>query len=444
MVLAHYQRTVVNTEGNPVSGATVRVEKEITGLPLAVLYEDRDGTTVHTQGNPITTDSNGEFNFYVAGGSYKITITGNGVSQTLRYVPIGLSQESDGVAPGLNFFFSSNTIDSDPGSGYIKFNNSTLASITEIYISGSDINAQDIQTYLATINQGSIYVTTTTASATIVFSVSGAGTDNGDYYTIPVSVTNSGGSFVDDVRLGFLSVVDGTDGVDGEVTANGTLTSDVLMVGNGGTEIQAISASSNSGDIDDLYPSQGFMWYKIATGATNGPAGAGVNGSHLLSFRFDTNTGRQVYYEHASTRRIYTRYRTGGTWQDWTRLIDSENDFSEIIAVFDGGGSALTTGTKLYLPIDFDCEIVQQTLLADQTGSIVIDIWKDTYANYPPTDADTITASALPTISSGIKDQDSTLTGWTTTISAGDVLGFNIDSITTITYATLALKVKRI
>ena len=57
------------------------------------------------------------------------------------------------------------------------------------------------------------------------------------------------------------------------------------------------------------------------------------------------------------------------------------------------------------------------------------------------TDADSITASAPVTISSATKAQDATLTGWTTAISAGDVLGFNVDSASTVTKATLTIKV---
>jgi len=82
-------------------------------------------------------------------------------------------------------------------------------------------------------------------------------------------------------------------------------------------------------------------------------------------------------------------------------------------------------------------------MLADQSGSIVVDIWKDTYANFPPTDADTITASAPPTISSAQKSQDAILTGWTKAISAGNILAFNVDSCTTITRVTISLKVNK-
>jgi hypothetical protein len=114
-----------------------------------------------------------------------------------------------------------------------------------------------------------------------------------------------------------------------------------------------------------------------------------------------------------------------------------------ITIIIDGGGSEIADGIVGDIEIPFDCTIVAATLLADQSGSIVVDIWKDSYANYPPTDADSITASAPPTISSAVKSQDTTLTGWTTSITAGQTLRFNVDSATTITRVTLSLKVTR-
>lgn len=110
----------------------------------------------------------------------------------------------------------------------------------------------------------------------------------------------------------------------------------------------------------------------------------------------------------------------------------------------DGGGSAITTGAKkAYITVPFAATITSWNILADQSGSIVFDIWKDTYANYPPTVADTITASAKPTLSAATKATGSTLTGWTTSISAGDVLEINVDSITTCTKVTLEILVTR-
>jgi hypothetical protein len=109
---------------------------------------------------------------------------------------------------------------------------------------------------------------------------------------------------------------------------------------------------------------------------------------------------------------------------------------------FDGGGSVLSTGIqKGFIEVPFDCTLQQVTTMGDQSGSIVVDVWKDTYANFPPTVADTITASAKPTLSSAQKAQDATLTGWTKTFTKGDILRFNIDSVTTITAVTLAFRV---
>lgn len=119
-------------------------------------------------------------------------------------------------------------------------------------------------------------------------------------------------------------------------------------------------------------------------------------------------------------------------------------DATRVIRVIvDGGGSALTTGAKkVYVTVPIDCTITKARLLADQSGSVVLDVWKDTYANFPPTVADTITASAKPTLSSAQKSEDSTLTGWTTTLAAGDIIEVNVDSATTVTKAILDLFVR--
>jgi len=124
-------------------------------------------------------------------------------------------------------------------------------------------------------------------------------------------------------------------------------------------------------------------------------------------------------------------------------LVAASGQTATLFVEIDGGGSTITTGVKRDVIADFGFTITGWTLLGDQSGSIVIDIWKDTLANYPPTVADTITASAKPTLSTATNNQSSTLTGWTTTVAANDCLRFNVDSITTLTRAVLALKVTK-
>jgi hypothetical protein len=130
-------------------------------------------------------------------------------------------------------------------------------------------------------------------------------------------------------------------------------------------------------------------------------------------------------------------------WNSTSSVWENFTPTETINVIIDGGGSAITTGVKADLLIPYNCTITAARLLADQTGSIVVDIWKDTYANFPPAVGDTITASAKPTLSTASKYEDTTLTGWTVTLSAGDYLRFNVDSITTITRATVVLTVTR-
>jgi hypothetical protein len=114
-----------------------------------------------------------------------------------------------------------------------------------------------------------------------------------------------------------------------------------------------------------------------------------------------------------------------------------------LLFVIDGGEVAITTGIKGDIEVPFDCEIQAVTLLADQSGSIVVDIWVAPYADYPPTDADSITAAAPPTITAAVKSQDATLTDWTVALTEGDILRFNVDSVATVERVTVSLKVTR-
>jgi len=102
-------------------------------------------------------------------------------------------------------------------------------------------------------------------------------------------------------------------------------------------------------------------------------------------------------------------------------------------------GAPISTGVKSDIVVPFSCTITRSTLLADQSGSIVIDIWKNTYANYPPVVANSIVGATPPTLSSSFKAHDSALIGWTTTITAGDILRFNVNSATTVTRVLVQL-----
>lgn len=135
---------------------------------------------------------------------------------------------------------------------------------------------------------------------------------------------------------------------------------------------------------------------------------------------------------------------TGGPITTTGTVAASANMLTFAIGItIDGGGAPPTTGVKGYAYVPFGCTITAVTLLADQSGSCVIDIWKIAYASFPPLVANTITASDLPTLSSASHSQDTTLTGWTKSISAGDTLAFNVNSASTLTRVTLTLTVTK-
>jgi hypothetical protein len=110
-----------------------------------------------------------------------------------------------------------------------------------------------------------------------------------------------------------------------------------------------------------------------------------------------------------------------------------------IPVVFDGLGSELVPGVWGDVPVHFDGVILRWRLLTLEPGDLQVDVWKTDYAGFPPTVADTITGSDVPNVSGSDKNESVALTGWTTTVSAGDTLRFNIDSVSGITKATLTL-----
>ena|ERR1700761_2420803 len=73
-------------------------------------------------------------------------------------------------------------------------------------------------------------------------------------------------------------------------------------------------------------------------------------------------------------------------------------------------------------------------------GSLRIKVWKANIAShYPPTSADDITGGNDVVIASANTLDDSTLTGWTKTLAAGDVILFTLDSTSVFTSIGIAL-----
>jgi hypothetical protein len=121
------------------------------------------------------------------------------------------------------------------------------------------------------------------------------------------------------------------------------------------------------------------------------------------------------------------------------RVIVYDDDVVMAI-IIDGAGNPITTGVKADVEAAFDFTITGWTLVADQTGSIVIDVWKNVYANFPPTSANSITGSEKPTLSSQQKNQNLTISSWNKSVTKGDWFRFNVDSVSTVQRVTLSIR----
>lgn len=131
----------------------------------------------------------------------------------------------------------------------------------------------------------------------------------------------------------------------------------------------------------------------------------------------------------------------GSAWSNWG-VLGSSGTLVSVTFIIDGGGAVITSGVKGYIEMPFEGTITAARLLGDVSGSIVVDILKGPYSTLPP--ATSITASAKPTLSSAQKSQDTTLTGWTTHIDAGEWLGFQVTGTpATVTRVTVSLTVVR-
>jgi hypothetical protein len=107
--------------------------------------------------------------------------------------------------------------------------------------------------------------------------------------------------------------------------------------------------------------------------------------------------------------------------------------------VLDNGSFDITSGTKGSLGLDVSGRIESWTLVSEDTGSIVIDIRKDTFDTYP-NNLTSIVGSEYPRLSNQSKNRDESLSTWSTDLVSGDILDFTVVSCSGITKCSLFLR----
>lgn len=108
---------------------------------------------------------------------------------------------------------------------------------------------------------------------------------------------------------------------------------------------------------------------------------------------------------------------------------------------FQSGATALSGSLTACVPTYYTGTIQSVELISDVSGSVTVDVKTVAHSSWTGTaSATSITASAIPALSSAARYTDSTLTGWTTSVTAGTDFCFVLTSPTTVAGVTISLK----
>jgi hypothetical protein len=144
----------------------------------------------------------------------------------------GYARGIPGLNAGVRYTYSTDTANSDPGSGFLKFDNTTLSSATVLRISETSADADAVGPWIATWDDSTstvfgtvhMFKDTNPQSIFFIFQIASTITDHGAWDSFTITPIATGGSFVngDSVRIAFYPTGDkGTTGTTGATGAAG-------------------------------------------------------------------------------------------------------------------------------------------------------------------------------------------------------------------------------
>lgn len=119
------------------------------------------------------------------------TATGVNTTEALNYLD---AKTSTGASVQFDWKFDSSTTTANPGSKFFRYNNSTIGSVTEIYVNDiTNSSGTDASTLLAALKDGDqLYIQQLDdGTKSALFTISNV-VDNGGWFTITVSIDTSG------------------------------------------------------------------------------------------------------------------------------------------------------------------------------------------------------------------------------------------------------------
>lgn len=133
---------------------------------------------------------------------------------------------------------------------------------------------------------------------------------------------------------------------------------------------------------------------------------------------------------------------TPTTAATWATLSSTIRAIGASFGAFQSGATALSGSLTSCTPVYYSGTILGVEVISDVSGSVTVDVKTVAHSSWTGTSsASSITASAIPALSSAARYTDTTLTGWTKAVTAGTDFCFVLTSPTTVAGVGIALQV---
>lgn len=304
-----------------------------------------------------------ESKVWVISGDYVINSTNGDTLGTLDDIRDLISENAAVLPFNFDYNFSSSIVDSRPGIGFFRFNNATLANVTEIYIDYFDSDGVSKNNWLSVADTGSYFTVQTDDNNYAIYELTGLLVDNGNYFAYNVTYSSHNG------------VISSLNTIDLEL--NNTTGS-----GGGGTAISEHAyfdtiSSYNTSIVyfdstvvveDSLFANTVIIADKH-TISDNG--GLYIQDQTQNSFAYLTSTDASIGFSSSSSVQTYSNtveLRNSGTnkiiFTGDTAFMDGTDNSSEVVikvAAISVGGSAVadTTYSSAYVMKNTEVESLQ-------------------------------------------------------------------------------------
>ena len=229
-------------------------------------------------------------------------------------------------------------------------------------------------------------------------------------YWFVADVANTGAATINFNSLGAKAVKKVQGGVTTALVANDIQAGQYVLLAYDGTNMQMLSGLGNAATCPTCVTS--------AASLTNNAVVVGGGGQGSATIPADTTTTHALYATAAGPA---FRATTAADIPSTLRVHGFGYTFSST--------SALTAGLTAWSTIPVACAISAWTIHVFPADTATVDVWMAASGTSDPTVSNTITASAIPAITTGTTLHSTTLTGWTTSVPANANYAINLKAV---------------